>query len=72
MGLFDPRYLKEARELLEGASKVLHQHRDLLSSAQLDAAQSSVAALKGAIATRNRQAVEESVTSLELHFSGMI
>ena len=72
MGLFDPRYLKEARELLEGASKVLHQHRDLLSSAQLDAAQSSVAALKGAIATRNRQAVEKSVTNLELHFSGMI
>ena len=34
MGLFTPNYLKQARDLLEGAAKTLHHYRDILSDPQ--------------------------------------
>jgi signal peptidase I len=72
MGLFTPRYLKEARALLEGASKVLHQHGDLLDSEAIRKGNASLLRLREAIASKEKQNVQEATTELETSFSHII
>lgn len=72
MGLFTPRYLKDARLLSEGASKVLHLHRDLLSQAEIGQLGGLVKTLDNAIRDKKRDVVARSVSELESGFGGII
>jgi signal peptidase I len=72
MGLFTPRFLKDARLLSEGASKTLHLHRDLLSPNQVLKLQELVTALDAAISGKKRDHVERAVSDLESGFGGVI
>ncbi len=72
MGLFTPRYLKEARALLEGASKVLHQHGDLLDSEAIRKGNASLLRLREAIASKEKPKVLEATAELETSFSHII
>lgn len=72
MGLFTPRFLKDARLLCEGASKTLHLHRDHLSPEKISKLQHSIDALKEAISTGKRDRVEKEVSELESCFGGVI
>lgn len=72
MGLFTPRFLKDARLLSEGASKTLHLHRDLLSREQIMRLEALLQGLNGAISGRNRDGVEKAVSQLESGFGAVI
>jgi signal peptidase I len=72
MGLFTPRFLKDARLLAEGASKTLHLHRDLLSREQVMKLNTLLDELNGAISLRDKDRVEKAVSSLESGFGGSI
>lgn len=72
MGLFTPRYLKDARNLLEGASKVLHQHGDLLPKSEFQKGASSLEGLSSAISSKDRTRISEATTELESCFSHII
>jgi signal peptidase I len=72
MGLFTPRFLKDARLLSEGASKTLHLHRDLLSREQIMKLEALLDGLNAAISRRNRDGVEQAVSELESGFGGAI
>ena len=72
MGLFTPRFLKDARLLSEGASKTLHLHRDLLTPAEILKLQGLVGALDAAISVKKRESVERAVSELESGFGGVI
>jgi signal peptidase I len=72
MGLFTPRYLKDARFLSEAASKTLHHHRDLLREDQISGLQGQIAALNAGIASRDEAAISRLTRDLEVAFSGMI
>ncbi len=72
MGLFTPRYLKDARNLLEGASKVLHQHGDLLPKEEFQRGTSSLVGLSSAISSKDRKRVSDATTELETCFSHII
>jgi len=72
MGLFTPRYLKDARFLSEAASKTLHHHRDLLREDQITGLQGQIAALNAGIAARDEAAISRLTRDLEVAFSGMI
>ena len=61
MGLFTPRFLKDALLLSEGASKTLHLHRDLLSRDQIKKLEALLDGLNGAISRRTRDDVEKAV-----------
>lgn len=72
MGLFTPRFLKDARLLSEGAAKTLHHHLDLLSQDQTMRLRGLLDSLNGAIAGRSREQVERAVSELESGFGGTI
>jgi signal peptidase I len=72
MGLFTPRFLKDARLLSEGASKTLHLHRDLLTQAEILKLKGLVGALDAAISVKKREIVERAVSELESGFGGII
>jgi len=72
MGLFTPRFLKDARLLHEGADKTLHLHRDLLSGEQIIKLETLLEALRDAVSRRKRQEVEKAVSDLESGFGGVI
>lgn len=72
MGLFTPRYLKDARFLSEAASKTLHHHRDLLREDQISALRGRIAALDSGIAQRNEAVIGRLTRDLEDTFSSLI
>ena len=72
MGLFTPRYLKDARLLSEGASKTLHHHRDLLSERDISRLQGLVFSLNAAIRGNRRDDIGDLTRDLEVGFSAMI
>jgi signal peptidase I len=72
LGFFQPRFLKDARLLAEGASKSLHQHRDLLSETERIRLQSLITSLKSAISFRSRECVRQAVSDLESGFAAVI
>lgn len=72
MGLFTPRFLKDARLLSEGASRILHQHRDLLPPDRIYRLESLIAALQTAISRKNREEVAKAVPALESGFAAAI
>ncbi len=72
MGLFTPRYLKQARDLLEGASKPLHHHRDILSAPQRHSLEQAIDALREGIQRKDRAALEESSSLIEERFATVI
>jgi len=72
MGLFTPRYLKEARNLLEGASKTFHHHIDLLSVAQRKSLAETIAKFKGVIESGDRRAIEQVSRDIESNFIRVI
>jgi len=54
-GFFTPRYVKEGQETLHGARKMLAYKRDLLTPADLEAAEGLLARLDKALHGRNRE-----------------
>ena len=72
MGLFTPRYLKDARFLSEAATKTLHHHRDLLRQDQIATLQERIATLDAGIAARDESAISRLTRDLEVAFSGVI
>jgi len=72
MGLFTPRYLKQSRDLLEAASRMLHHQRDLLSDQQILSLQGSLATLRDSIRQKDREAIQNASRRLEERFSQVI
>jgi signal peptidase I len=72
MGLFTPRYIKEARRLLEGASRVCHLHLDILSAPQRRTLSESLSSLRSGIAARDRGLIEKAASVLETRFQEII
>lgn len=72
MGLFTPRYLKEARLLSEGASKTLHHHRDILRHDQVVNLERLIKSYNGAVVIRNEKEIKRLASDLEAGFSRAI
>jgi len=72
MGLFTPRYIKEAQLLAEGASKTLHHHRDLLKKDQISSLQELIFRLNRAIAAKKEPEILAVTRDLEVGFSAVI
>lgn len=72
MGLFTPRYIKDARLLSEGASKTLHHHRDILRPDQVATLETLIASYDKAIAHRNEATISSLSSDLEAGFSRAI
>ncbi len=72
MGLFTPRFIKEARLLSEAASKTLHHHRDILQGEQIALLQKLIFSLNEAIASKNEEKIAQISEKLEVGFSGII
>jgi signal peptidase I len=62
---FQPRYLKEARAMVDGANRLLRYQSDRLKPAQLADAEAAVDALRQAIKDRKPDAVRERSANLE-------
>jgi len=65
MWIFTPRYLKEAKHFLSGARKLLAYRRDILPPKDRDLLEESITSLKRAIKARDREAVEQTIGSLD-------
>jgi signal peptidase I len=72
MGFFTPHYLKQARNLLEGAAKTLHHYRDLLSRENLLTLEQCIDGLREGIAKRDEKALEHQSRRIEESFSSII
>jgi signal peptidase I len=72
MGLFTPRFLKDARFLSEAATKTLHHHRDLLRQDQIATLQGRIASLDAGIAARDQTAINGLTRDLDVAFSNVI
>lgn len=72
IGLFTPRYVKDGKEMLHAAHKMLSYKRDLLPPADVQLAEEHLARLKAALRSRNRAAVEEESHELDRFFSKRI
>jgi|GEM_PF-702124 len=72
MGFFTPHYLKEARNLIEGASKTLHHYRDILRMDQCRTLEQGIAELREAVSFKDRPGIEKFSTALETSFSSII
>ena len=57
IGFFTPRFVKDGREMLKAAHKMLSYKRDLLQSADVAAIESGLLRLEGATNKRNREEV---------------
>ncbi len=62
---FTPRYVKEARQYVEAARRVLRYRFDLLTAPQVAEVDGSIAALELAVRARDRSAVAARIESLE-------
>lgn len=69
IGLLTPRYVKNGREMLKAARKMLHYKRDLLASEEVVAIEADMEALKTALKSRRKEAVEEQIQKLDTTFS---
>lgn len=63
--LFQPRYMKQAREMARGAEKLLRYRRDLLDAADIRRIEESVNSLRQACASRDRKSVEAAAAELD-------
>jgi signal peptidase I len=72
MGLFTPRYLQQARDLFEGASKTLHHHHDILDEPQRLSLEQAISALRSGIQQKNREAIEGSSSLIEELFASIL
>ena len=72
MGLFTPNYLKQARELLEGAAKTLHHYRDILAEQQRLSLEESLGTLRRNLRDKDRESLEKSSRMLEERFAAVI
>lgn len=72
MGFFTPRYLKQARLLLEGATKTLHHYRDILPMDQCQSLEQSIVGLREEITRKDRSGIETYSVSLEKNFASVI
>jgi len=72
MGFFTPTYLKHAHNLLEGALKTLHHHKDILKESQKDSLNKAISNLKEGIRQKNRLALESVSHDLENRFASII
>ena len=72
MGLFTPNYLKQARDLLEGAAKTLHHYRDILSDPQRLSLEKSLDTLRRSIQSKDRASLEQNSRMVEESFSAVI
>lgn len=62
---FTPRYLKEARQYIEAARRVLRYRLDLLTAEQVAAVEERIAALEQAIRDRKPDAVKSGIAALD-------
>jgi signal peptidase I len=69
MGFFTPAYLKEAIHLEQGASKVLHHHRDLLSEKACTSLEKTLRDFKEAIKRGDQEGVSLISVRVEKEFS---
>lgn len=66
--IFTPRYIKEAKETLHGARKMLAYKRDLLSPEDLQAAEAHIERLRQAIRARSREETAAAIEALHAFF----
>jgi len=69
IGLFAPRYVKEGKEMLKAARKMLHYKRDLLRPDDLAAIEGEYRALEAAVHGRDREGIENSSRKLDELFA---
>lgn len=69
ISIFTPRYVKEAKIMVKNAEKLLNYKRDVLSEVRLADFNAQIAALKRAIASRDKAAVEQEAQRLEVLWS---
>lgn len=72
MGFFTPSYLKQARNLLEGAAKTLHHYRDILREDQRLSLEQCISGLRAGIEERDRANLEKLSLVVEERFSSII
>ena len=72
MGFFTPKYLQQARNLLEAAAKTLHHYRDLLADQQRLPLEESLESLRRSILLKDRASMEQSSSEVERLFSATI
>ena len=65
MFFLTPRYIKEAKQYLHGAKKFLAYKCDILPEARVTEIEALIADLRGAMRSRNRNEVSESVAKLD-------
>jgi len=68
IGLFTPRYIKDGKEMLHAARKMLAYKRDLLPPADVQLAEDHLARLQEALSRRDHPAVEEESHELDRFF----
>lgn len=72
MGLFTPRYIKDALLLKEGAAKTLHHNRDLLSPVEVSRLDRLIARLGEAVSAKGKDSIGRAISELESGFSSVI
>ena len=69
--MFQPRYVKQAKELAHGARKLLRYRRDLMSAETLEQISGRIEALRQAVAARDKQLALDSMQRLEQACAGV-
>ena len=69
IGFLLPRYVKNGREMLKAARKMLHYKRDLLSPEEVARVEAEMASLKEAIRNRQKEAVEQQIAAIDGFFA---
>ena len=69
IGFFLPRYVKNGREMLKAARKMLHYKRDLLSPEEVAQVEAEMTALKTAIRNRQKETVEQQIAAIDTFFA---
>src|SRR5438128_239877 len=72
LSFFAPRYIKDARDLLKNARKLLHYKRDVLSDASVADIETHMRSLEKAIAERDRRAIDAQAEWLEKTWSDFV
>lgn len=72
MGFFTPSYLKQARNLLEGAIKTLHHYCDILHPEQRLSLEQCIAGLREGIHEKDRTALKKQSLRVEECFASII
>lgn len=69
IGLFAPRYVKNGREMLKAAQKMLNYKRDLLREEDLTQLEEQMGVLRAALDSRDREAADAASQQLEDSFA---